>query len=363
MRIVVTGGRGFIGSAVCRHAVQTLGWTVINVDSLTYASTHGSTEMLEASGRYIFVKADITDRAAMDAVFEAHTPDAVAHLAAESHVDRSIDGPMAFVTTNVAGTACLLDAARAWQTRLAPEAAARFRFLHVSTDEVFGSLGMDHSRFTETTPYDPSSPYSATKAAADHLVRSYGRTYGLPILLTNCSNNYGPYHFPEKLIPLMIIRAAGRLPLPVYGKGANVRDWLCVEDHARALMTVLESGRVGESYNIGGDAERSNLEVVEAICDLVDARLPDGPPRRSLITFVTDRPGHDLRYAIDSSKIERELGWKPSISFEQGLEATVDWFLSNRDWWQEILDRGAYDVGRLGGASATPEMAGEGVSQ
>lgn len=357
MRVLVTGGCGFIGSAFCRHAVQDLGWSVVNVDSLTYASTSGSTEMLQASGRYAFVKADITDQAAMTRLFVDHQPEAVVHLAAESHVDRSIDGPLAFVHTNVTGTACLLEAARTLHARLRGGASDRFRFLHVSTDEVFGSLGMSDDKFNETTPYNPSSPYSATKAGSDHLVRAYGHTFGLPIVTTNCSNNYGPYQFPEKLIPLMITKAASRQPLPVYGQGANVRDWLAVEDHVRAITQVLERGRLGESYNIGGDAERSNLDVVKAVCDLVDARMPDGPSRRELITFVADRPGHDLRYAVDASKIQRELGWAPSVTFEEGLAATVDWYLGNRDWWQAILDRAANATDRRGAAPKIAERA------
>lgn len=348
MKVIVTGGCGFIGSALCRYGVQDLGWTIVNIDSLTYASTSGSTAMLENSGRYLLAKADIADKDALHSIFAEHRPDAVVHLAAESHVDRSIDGPLAFVHTNVTGTACLLEAVRAWRADLSSEAAARFRFVHVSTDEVFGSLAVGHEKFNETTPYNPSSPYSATKAGSDHLVRAYAHTFDLPVVMTNCSNNYGPYQFPEKLIPLMIIKAARRLPLPVYGTGANIRDWLAVEDHVRAIGRVLEQGRIGESYNIGGNAERSNLEVVEAVCDLIDARMPDGPARRELITFVADRPGHDLRYAVDAGKIERELGWRPSVTFEQGLEATVDWYLANRDWWQAILDREAEAEGRLG---------------
>lgn len=352
MKVIVTGGRGFIGSALCRYGVQNLGWTVVNLDSLTYASTSGSTAMLEGSDRYSFVQADIIDQNALHRIFAEHRPDAVVHLAAESHVDRSIDGPLAFVSTNVMGTACLLEAARAWCNSLSGEAADRFRFLHVSTDEVFGSLEMTDAKFTETTPYNPSSPYSATKAGSDHLVRAYAHTFALPVVMTNCSNNYGPYQLPEKLIPLMIIKAARRLPLPVYGQGANVRDWLSVEDHVRAIAQVLVQGRVGESYNIGGDAERSNLAVVEAVCDLVDARMPDGPSRRELITFVPDRPGHDLRYAVDAAKIQRELGWRPSVTFEEGLTATVDWYLENRDWWQAILDRAGDTEQRRGGAPA-----------
>lgn len=352
MRLLITGGCGFIGSAVSRYAVEKLGWTVINVDCMTYAASEGSTAILLNSGNYIHERVDIVDRTAVDAVFARHRPNAVVHLAAESHVDRSIDGPMAFVRTNVNGTASLLEAAKSFLAAEDNKKPLDFRFLHVSTDEVFGSLGIDGARFTERSPYDPSSPYSATKASSDHLVRAYGRTYNLPVLLTNCSNNYGPFHFPEKLIPLTIIKALRREILPVYGNGMHIRDWLFVEDHAAALCLVLQKGTVGESYNIGGDEERTNLQVVGAICDLLDYKMPSaGGPRRDLIRFVEDRPGHDLRYAIDASKIRQKLGWKPSTSFAEGLERTVDWFLANSGWWQDILDRGKYDGGRLGAAS------------
>lgn len=357
MRLLITGGCGFIGSAVSRHAVEQLGWAVINVDCMTYAASEGSTENLLNSGNYIHERVDIVDRTAMDSVFARHRPNAVIHLAAESHVDRSIDGPMAFVRTNVNGTASLLEAAKSFLAVQDQKERLDFRFLHVSTDEVFGSLDHDSARFTESSPYDPSSPYSATKASSDHLVRAYGRTYNLPVLLTNCSNNYGPFHFPEKLIPLTIIKALRGEILPVYGNGMNIRDWLFVEDHAAALCLVLQKGTVGESYNIGGDEERTNLQVVGAICDLLDDKMPlNGRARRDLIRFVEDRPGHDLRYAIDASKIRQKLGWKPCVSFVDGLERTVDWFLANEDWWQDILDRGKYDGGRLGATSA-PRVA------
>ncbi len=350
MKLLVTGGSGFIGSAVCRHCINDLGFSIVNVDALTYASTTGSTAQLEHHPNYKFVHANILDRARLNEILNAENPDAVLHLAAESHVDRSIDGPLAFVQTNVVGTATLLEAVRNYFANLPPAKAANFRFHHVSTDEVFGSLPLQGPGFLETTPYEPSSPYSASKAASDHFVRAYAATYKLPVVLTNCSNNYGMFHFPEKLIPLMIIKALRREPLPVYGSGANIRDWLFVEDHARALLQVLQNGRIGESYNIGGEAERSNLEVVHAICDILDRKRPDKamPSRRSLVTFVADRPGHDLRYAIDASKIRSELGWHPSVSFEDGLEQTVDWFLQNEPWWHPILQGGKYDGQRLG---------------
>jgi dTDP-glucose 4,6-dehydratase len=346
MRILVTGGAGFIGSAVCRHLVSEAGHDVVNVDKLTYAASLGSVASIADHPGYSFVRADICDAPAMADIFRAHAPDAVMHLAAESHVDRSIDGPAAFVQTNVLGTAVLLEAARAYHERLPAERRDRFRFLHVSTDEVYGSLGPD-GLFSETTAYDPSSPYSASKAAADHLALAWARTYGLPVIVSNCSNNYGPYHFPEKLIPLMILNALEMKPLPVYGDGSNVRDWLYVEDHARALIAIVEGGRVGEKYNVGGRNERTNLEVVERICDIVDRVAPADRSRRELIRFVTDRPGHDLRYAIDASKLAAELGWQARETFETGIEKTVDWYLANRHWWEPVRS-GAYAGERLG---------------
>ena len=335
MKILVTGGMGFIGSAVVRLAVAR-GHAVVNLDALTYAACEANVAEVAGDPLYAFEKADIRDRAALDRVFAAHQPDAVMHLAAESHVDRSIDGPGTFIETNVMGTFHLLEAARAyWDRQGRPEG---FRFHHISTDEVFGSLGAV-GQFTETTPYDPRSPYSASKAGSDHLVRAWHETYGLPVVLTNCSNNYGPYHFPEKLIPVVILNALHGREIPVYGKGENVRDWLYVEDHADALLLVLEKGRVGRSYNIGGENERTNLELVEAICALLDRERPEGAPHADLIRFVTDRPGHDLRYAIDPTRLRDELGWRPSLTVEEGLEKTVRWYLENEDWWQALLDR------------------------
>jgi len=346
VRIVVTGGAGFIGSAVCRYLVRETDAHVINIDKLTYAANLRSLEPIANSPRYTFIRADICDRDAMDAVLARHAPDAVMHLAAESHVDRSIDGSDAFIRTNVLGTHSLLEAARAYWMRLPAERAQAFRFLHVSTDEVYGSLG-PNGVFSETTAYDPSSPYSATKAAADHLAGAWFRTFGLPVVVSNCSNNYGPYHFPEKLIPLTILNALEGKPLPVYGNGSNVRDWLYVEDHARALHTILTKGRLGEKYNVGGGNERTNLAVVEAICDTLDRLVPAGPSRRRLITFVADRPGHDQRYAIDAGKLERELGWRARHDFDSGLVETVRWYLDNRAWW-EPLRKGVYAGERLG---------------
>ena len=335
MKILVTGGAGFIGSAVVRLAVGR-GHEVVNLDALTYAADLRNVAEAAESPLYGFEKADIRDRAALDRILAAHRPDAVLHLAAESHVDRSIDGPGTFIETNVTGTYTLLEAARAyWQKAGRPEG---FRFHHVSTDEVFGSLGAT-GKFTEQTPYDPRSPYSASKAASDHLVRAWHETYGLPVLLTNCSNNYGPYHFPEKLIPVVILNALHGQPIPVYGAGANVRDWLYVEDHADALLLVLETGRVGRNYNIGGENERRNIDLVRTICRLLDARRPDAAPHERLIAFVTDRPGHDARYAIDPGRIRSELGWRPSVTVEQGLARTVDWYLGNEAWWRPLLAR------------------------
>ena len=347
--ILVTGGAGFIGSAVCRHLVQAGGTRVVNLDALTYAGNPASLRAIEKSNAYRFVKGDIADRDMIAALLREEKVDAIMHLAAESHVDRSIDGPGAFVETNVVGTFRLLTAALDYWRSLEGERREDFRFHHVSTDEVFGDLPFDSGVFTEETPYAPSSPYSASKAASDHFVRAWHETYGLPVVLSNCSNNYGPYHFPEKLIPLTILNALDGKPLPVYGKGENVRDWLFVEDHARALDAVISKGRVGESYNIGGREERTNLQVVEAICDALDQRrpLPGGESRRSLITFVTDRPGHDRRYAIDPSKIETELGWRAQESFETGLARTIDWYLDNEWWWGPIR-AGTYAGERLG---------------
>ena len=335
MKILVTGGAGFIGSAVVRLAVAR-GHEIINLDVLTYAACLENLTPIAGSNLYTFEKADICDRAALDTILSRHSPEAILHLAAESHVDRSIDNPGAFIETNVTGTYTLLDAARAyWEAQGRPEG---FRFHHVSTDEVFGTLG-DTGLFTEDTPYAPNSPYSASKAASDHLVRAWHETYGLPILLSNCSNNYGPYHFPEKLIPVVILKALAGEPIPIYGAGENVRDWLYVEDHADALLTVLERGEVGRSYNIGGHNERRNIDLVRAICGILDTRRPESAPHDRLITFVEDRPGHDQRYAIDASRIQDELGWTPSVPLEEGLARTVDWFLANEDWWRALQAR------------------------
>lgn len=335
MKILVTGGAGFIGSAVVRQAVDR-GYDVVNLDALTYAACLDNVASVADKPNYSFEQVDIRDRKALDAVFARHKPDAVMHLAAESHVDRSIDGPSDFMETNIIGTFNLLEAARSyWVAQGKPDT---FRFHHISTDEVFGSLGAD-GQFTETTPYDPRSPYSASKASSDHLVRAWHETYDLPVVLTNCSNNYGPFHFPEKLVPVVILNALHGKPIPIYGKGDNVRDWLFVEDHADALLLVLEKGELGRSYNIGGENERSNLELVQTICDILDKKRPDNAPHSDLITFVTDRPGHDMRYAIDPTRIRDELGWRPSVTVEQGLEKTVTWYLENTDWWQALLDR------------------------
>ena len=335
MKLLVTGGAGFIGSAVVRLAVAQ-GHSVVNLDALTYAACLENVASVAGSPLYAFEQADICDRAALDRIFADHQPVAVMHLAAESHVDRSIDGPGAFIQTNITGTYTLLEAARAyWQNAGKPDG---FRFHHISTDEVFGSLGPT-GQFTEDTPYDPRSPYSASKAASDHLVRAWGETYGLPIIMTNCSNNYGPFHFPEKLVPVVILKALAGQPIPVYGDGANVRDWLFVEDHADALLTVLTRGELGRSYNIGGENEVSNLELVRMICALLDDRHPSGAPHADLITFVTDRPGHDQRYAIDPTRISTELNWQPSVTVEEGLARTVDWYLANEDWWRALQNR------------------------
>ncbi len=346
--ILVTGGAGFIGSAVCRFLIEKTDCVVVNVDALTYAANPRSLAALEGNARYRFEQVDICDAAGVAGVLARHRPDAILHLAAESHVDRSIDGPATFLQTNVTGTGVLLEATRAYWGALPAEEQAHFRFHHVSTDEVYGSLGPTGA-FTEDMPYDPRSPYSASKAASDHLVMAWHHTYGLPVVLTNCSNNYGPCQFPEKLIPLIILNALERKPLPVYGRGDNVRDWLHVDDHAAALHLVLTRGELGRKYNIGGNAERTNLEVVERITDLVDRLRPEQgqPPRRSLITFVKDRPGHDKRYAMDIARIDCELGWQPSRTFESGLEQTVAWYLENRDWWESIRS-GVYRGERLG---------------
>jgi dTDP-glucose 4,6-dehydratase len=337
MKILVTGGAGFIGSAVVRRAVAD-GHAVVNVDALTYAANPDNVASVADSPLYAFEHADIRDAAAMARVFAAHDPDAVMHLAAESHVDRSIDGPAAFIETNITGTYVLLEAARAHWRALPEARRAAFRFHHVSTDEVYGTLGAT-GKFTEETPYDPNSPYSASKAASDHLVRAWGETYGLPVVVTNCSNNYGPFHFPEKLIPVVILNALAGKPIPVYGRGENVRDWLFVEDHAVALLAVLTRGRLGETYNIGGNNEARNIDIVRMICALLDDLRPAAAPRETLITHVTDRPGHDFRYAIDASKIMAELGWRPSVTLEQGLRRTVEWYLANEPWWRALQER------------------------
>jgi dTDP-glucose 4,6-dehydratase len=337
-KILVTGGAGFIGSAVVRLAVAR-GHEVVNLDAMTYAASEENLAEVADSPLYAFEKADIRDAEALARIFETHRPDWVMHLAAESHVDRSIDGPRAFIETNVMGTYEMLQAARShWEGRGKPEG---FRFHHISTDEVFGSLPQDPAvKFTESTAYDPRSPYSASKAASDHLVRAWHETYGLPVVLTNCSNNYGPYHFPEKLIPVIILNALAGKPLPIYGDGSNVRDWLFVEDHADALLLVVEKGQVGESYNIGGENERSNLELVRTLCDILDEKRPKATGSYAdQIAFVTDRPGHDARYAIDPSRIREELGWKPSVTVEEGLARTVEWYLTHEDWWQKLGNR------------------------
>lgn len=346
MKILVTGGAGFIGSALCRSLVGNEGHTVINLDKLTYAANLASLEPIACDARYTFVKLDISDREGVAAILRCFEPDAIVHLAAESHVDRSITGSTAFIDTNIVGTFALLESARGYWGGLSGEAKTRFRFLHVSTDEVYGSLGAD-GLFREDTPYDPSSPYSASKAASDHLVLAWHRTYGFPALISNCSNNYGPYQFPEKLIPLMILNARDGKPLPVYGNGLNVRDWLYVDDHARALSMILRGGRLGEKYNVGGRNERANLDVVHRICDLLDSIAPSDRRHRELVRFVTDRPGHDNRYAIDASKLESEVGWRAEETFETGIEKTVRWYLNNEQWWWPLRS-GVYDGGRLG---------------
>ncbi|SMB27889.1 dTDP-D-glucose-4,6-dehydratase [Serratia proteamaculans] len=350
-RILVTGGAGFIGSAVVRHIIEATQDSVLVVDKLTYAGNLESLSVIADNPRYSFEQVDICDRAALDRVFAEYQPDVIMHLAAESHVDRSIDGPAAFIETNVVGTYTMLEASRHYWQPLDAEKKQGFRFHHISTDEVYGDLHGTDDLFTETTPYSPSSPYSASKASSDHLVRAWLRTYGLPTLVTNCSNNYGPYHFPEKLIPLVILNAVAGKPLPVYGDGAQVRDWLYVEDHARALYQVVTEGVVGETYNIGGHNERKNIEVVQTICDLLEELAPNKPQGvekyRDLITYVKDRPGHDMRYAIDAGKIDRELGWHPQETFESGIRKTVSWYLNNETWWRRVQD-GSYAGERLG---------------
>lgn len=348
MRILITGGAGFIGSAVIRRVISTSNDEVINVDKLTYAGNLDSLAPVSSDKRYHFEKVDVCDAAAVQRIFDQYRPDAVMHLAAESHVDRSIDGPAAFIQTNIVGTYTMLEAARRYWNALPPAEQSKFRFHHISTDEVYGSLGAT-DLFTEETPYDPSSPYSASKASSDHLVRAWEHTFKLPTVVTNCSNNYGPYQYPEKLIPLVIQNALAGKPLPIYGNGDNVRDWLYVDDHADALLTVLKTGKIGETYNIGGCNEKTNLEVVHTICDTLDELVPSAPhkPHKSLITFVKDRPGHDQRYAIDASKIRRELNWSPAESFETGLRKTVEWYLNNQEWCRRAL-AGRYAGERLG---------------
>ena len=346
MRILVTGGAGFIGSAVSRRLINETRDQVLVFDKLTYAGNLASLQPVAKSERFSFLQDDICDRFAVEKVLSDFQPDVVMHLAAESHVDRSIDGPTAFIETNLVGTFTMLDVSLSYWRKLASERAKNFKFMHISTDEVFGSLG-DEGFFREDTPYAPTSPYSASKAGSDHLVRAWGHTYGLPVIITNCSNNYGPYHFPEKLIPLMIINAIEGKPLPVYGRGENIRDWLYVEDHAAALLLVAREGVVGQSYNIGGNNEWRNLDVVHAICDLMNEFMPRAGGYRDLISYVTDRPGHDLRYAIDSQKIQRELGWRPQEQFETGLRKTVKWYLDNRAWWEAVRS-GSYRGERLG---------------
>ena len=335
MKLLITGGAGFIGSAVVRQAIAD-GHSVINVDKLTYAACLDNVASVADSPNYAFAQVDICDRAALDTVFSTHKPDAVMHLAAESHVDRSIDGPGDFIHTNITGTYVMLEAARSyWEAQGKPES---FRFHHISTDEVFGSLGPT-GMFTEDTPYDPRSPYSASKASSDHLVRAWHETYGLPVVMSNCSNNYGPFHFPEKLVPVVILNALAGAPIPIYGEGLNVRDWLYVEDHADALLTVVKNGAVGRSYNIGGENEATNIDLVRTICGILDEKRPGNQPYAEQITYVTDRPGHDARYAIDPARISKELGWRPSVTLEQGLEKTVQWYLDNEDWWRALQSR------------------------
>lgn len=359
MKILVTGGAGFIGSAVIRHVINNTNDSIINVDKLTYAGNLESLVDIENNDRYVFEQVDICSREELDRVFSEYQPDAVMHLAAESHVDRSIDGPAAFIETNIVGTYTLLEATRSYWNKLEKIRKDAFRFHHISTDEVYGDLEGTDDLFTETTSYEPSSPYSASKASSDHLVRAWQRTYGLPTLVTNCSNNYGPYHFPEKLIPLVILNAVEGKRLPVYGNGMQIRDWLFVEDHARALYKVVTEGEVGETYNIGGHNEKANIDVVKTICSLLEELVPNKPEGlvqySDLITYVTDRPGHDVRYAIDASKIERELGWTPTETFESGIRSTVEWYLNNKTWWSRVLD-GSYSLEHLGTSESTEEI-------
>lgn len=354
MRVIVTGGAGFIGSALVRYLVLEKGYEVLTIDALTYAGCKESLRAVQDRPNHRFLKADIRDGAAMAEAIDTFRPDRIMHLAAESHVDRSITGAADFIQTNVVGTFVLLEAARAFWNRLPSNEQAAFRVLHVSTDEVYGSLGHD-GLFTETTPYDPSSPYSASKAASDHLAKAWERTYGLPVVVSNCSNNYGPYHFPEKLIPLTILNALEGRSLPVYGTGDNVRDWLFVDDHARALDIIIERGRVGETYNVGGRNERRNIDVVRRICHVLDSLVPGAAPRESLISFVADRPGHDARYAIDATKLENELGWRAQETFDTGIEKTVRWYLDNDWWWRPLRER--YDGQRLGLETKVGDLA------
>ncbi|UTS92106.1 dTDP-glucose 4,6-dehydratase [Rhizobium anhuiense] len=346
MRVLITGGAGFIGSALVRYLVSEIGADVLNIDKLTYAGNLASLKAIENAPNYRFLKADICDRSKVSSAFEEFRPDYVMHLAAESHVDRSITGAADFIETNINGTFSMLEAARQYWQGLPADEKAAFRMLHVSTDEVYGSLGED-GLFAETTPYDPSSPYSASKAASDHLATAWERTYGLPVIISNCSNNYGPFHFPEKLIPLIILNALERKPLPVYGSGSNIRDWLYVDDHARALWLIVQRGRLGEKYNVGGRNERRNIDVVQRVCAIMDEVRPGRAPHSDLISYVTDRPGHDARYAIDATKLETELGWKALENFDSGIRKTVDWYLENAWWWQPLRE-GVYSGERLG---------------